>query len=137
MYPSQTTTPLNRFAAVGAALVVLIGLAGCASKENKTATTDQPEQSTFATADQAVAEAINALRANDKAALNRIFGSEADEVLASGDEVADRNRISKFLALYDEKHQLQSEKDGKIILAVGKTDWPMPIPVVKEDSGKW
>src|SRR4051812_11541071 len=109
MYRSKTTLQStrspNRIAALGVGLVLLISLAGCASKENKTASTDQP-QSTFATADQAVAEAINALRANDKAALTRIFGPQADDLLDSGDEVADRNRISKFLALYDEKHQL-------------------------------
>ena len=140
MYRSKTTlqsnTPRNRFAAVGVSLVVLICLAGCASKENKTASTDQP-QTTYASADQAVAEAIEALRANDRAALTRIFGPEADELLDSGDEVADRNRIQKFLALYDEKHQLQPEKDGKMVLVVGKTDWPMPVPVAKDESGKW
>lgn len=140
MYRPETTpqskTQRNRIAAVGVSLVVLICLAGCASKENKAASTAQP-QTTFASADQAVAEMVNALRANDKAALSRIFGPEADELLDSGDEVADRNRIGKFLALYDEKHQLQPEKEESVTLAVGKTDWPLPVPIVKDELGKW
>src|SRR5258705_10187132 len=81
------------------ALLGMICLAqGCASK-----------QSTFSSADQAVRELVTAARANDKATMKKIFGPEADEVLASGDEVADRNRLNKFLSLYDEKHQLQAQ----------------------------
>ena len=135
MYRPETTPhSKTQFLAIG--LLVFICLAGCASKENKAASADQSQQ-TFASADQAVSEAVNALRANDRAALNRILGPETDELLDSGDEVADRNRIQKFLALYDEKHQLQPGKDGEITLVVGKTDWPMPIPLIKEDTGKW
>jgi len=135
MYRPETTPhSKTQFLAIG--LLVFICLAGCASKENKAASADQSQQ-TFASADQAVSDAVNALRANDRAALNRIFGPETDELLDSGDEVADRNRIQKFLALYDEKHQLQPGKDGEITLVVGKTDWPMPIPLIKEDTGKW
>jgi len=79
---------------------------------------------------------VKALRANDKATLDRLFGPDAEELLTSGDEVADKNRINKFLAAYDEKHQLQ-EHDGRVTLLVGNKDWPLPVPIVKDDSGKW
>jgi len=122
--------PRSRFARVTGmviALLVLICLAqGCAS-----------HQSTFTSADQAVQELVTAARANDKTTLKRIFGSEADEVLASGDDVADRNRLNKFVSLYDEKHQLQLQIEGSVTLLVGSSDWPLPIPIVKDESGRW
>lgn len=114
-------------------------LDGCNSShqsQSKNQNQNQVEQQGFDTPEQAITAAISALRTSDKPALKSIFGPEADEVLSSGDEVADQNRIGKFLRLYDEKHELQ-KKNEDVILVVGKDAWPMPVPIVKDDSGKW
>src|SRR5262249_13812877 len=52
------------------------------------------------------------------------------------DDVADANRKSEFLKAYDEKHRLETRDADSMTLDVGATDWPLPIPVVKE-SGGW
>lgn len=93
-------------------------------------------QAEYASPDQAVQSLVTAVRTEDKDSLRRIFGPEAEDILKSGDPVDDRNRAHKFLALYDEKHHLVDEPDGRVTLVVGKDDWPMPVPIVKDDKGK-
>ncbi len=81
---------------------------------------------------------VQALRANNDADLKSILGKEAGEVLSSGDEVADKNRIEKFLTLYDQAHRLERVDDDTMNVVVGDKDWPMPIPIVRDSKeGKW
>jgi len=100
------------------------GLTGCAS-----------EARTFATPETAVDSLVVALRADDQRSLEKILGGDAREALSSGDDVADANRRTEFLRLYDEKHRLSRDDDASVTLEVGASDWPMPIPVVKGDKG--
>jgi hypothetical protein len=93
-------------------------------------------QKTFATAQQAVDALIAANRNNDTAALNQIFGPEASSLISSGDATQDKNDRSSFVALYDAHHRLVSAGSGKRNLVVGKNEWPLPIPLVK-DNGAW
>ncbi len=107
---------------LGLALVGALGQ-GCAST-----------QRSFATPEEATQALVAALRANDAAALSDIFGSDGDQIIASGDKVADQNGYATFLGLYDEKHALVGENDSKI-LQIGKAEWPFPIPLVLADKG--
>jgi hypothetical protein len=93
-------------------------------------------QTTYATADDAVAALIAALTADDTAALHRIFGPGSDGLISSGDALDDKHRREMFLAAYNEQHKLVPVSDDRILLNVGKSDWPMPIPVVK-DGALW
>jgi len=93
-------------------------------------------QATFDSADQAANSAAAAIRAHDTAQLKKVLGAESDEIISSGDEVADKNRMDEFLKAYDEKHELVAAKDGSMTLIIGKSDWPLPIPIV-QSAGKW
>jgi hypothetical protein len=120
----------NRFSLlIGGAAIVSVALVAlrCASTETGTE---------YGSAEQAVDALIAALRADDVATLRSILGTGADEVLASGDEVADKNAIASFLALYDAGHKLVALEDGSKSMVVGADEWPMPIPVV-EHGGRW
>ena len=111
-----------------AALLVSGLAAGCAGPS---------KAEEFGSADQAVEKLIAALRANDSSEARAILGAGSDEVLSSGDEVADKNNIAAFLASYDEAHKLvQAPDGGGMILVVGNSEWPMPIPVVQQ-GGHW
>ncbi len=78
-----------------------------------------------------------ALRTDDTSKLFKILGSGADEVLSSGDEVADAQSTAEFLQKYDEQHQLVPGPNGEDsrILEVGYNNWPMPIPIVQGADG--
>jgi hypothetical protein len=130
--PLFTMTGLRASCRTGGCATLLVALLaliqGCASTG----------QTTFASADDAVQSLITSLRANDKDKLHDILGTDGDKILSSGDEVADRQGIEKFLTAYDEKHQLTPSDDGGMTLVVGNKDWPLPIPVVKDEkTNKW
>jgi hypothetical protein len=90
----------------------------------------------FATPDEAGAALADAVRAKDPKAVLAVVGPGAKPWLFSGDEVADRNDWSKFLAAYDKKHKIESAGATRAILNVGDDDWPFPAPLVKRGA-KW
>ena len=91
----------------------------------------QPQRS-FASPEEAVAAFVAALRDHKEADLRAILGPDADRVLDSGDKYADRELHQRFVALYDEKHAIDQKSPGRAELDVGPDDWPMPIPLGRE-----
>lgn len=120
---TSSSRPVVRLAiACVACLISLVG--GCSAP-----------QRTFDTPEAAVDALVSTLRTDDRAELKRILGSDADDVLSSGDAVADRNARTEFLRTFDESHRLVADGGDAMILEVGASAWPMPIPVVKGDAG--
>jgi hypothetical protein len=107
---------------LGAALLLFVAMG---DSESATVT-----QKTFASAEEAVKSAVAAARNNDEKEMLAIFGSQAKEILFSGDAVADKQRRGQFLAAYDERNRLATEGENRILI-VGKQDWPFPISLVK------
>ncbi|MGZ5041311.1 MAG: DUF2950 domain-containing protein [Usitatibacter sp.] len=93
-------------------------------------------QRTFATADDAAAALIEAVRAKDVKNLVAIVGPGSASWLFSGDKTADANDWEKFAAAYQEKKSIDAQGDTKAILKVGNDEWPFPAPLVKR-GGKW
>src|SRR3974377_1249865 len=63
-------------------------------------------QKTFAAPDEAVNAFIAEIKAHDAKAVLAILGPGGNDILYSGDKVADRTRAERFLAAYDEAHKL-------------------------------
>ena len=93
-------------------------------------------QLSFASADEAVNALVVAVEKDDIPALSALLGSGGEDILSSGDEVADKTARDNFLELFKAKHQLVPDGDSAMILQVGDNEWPLPIPIVKHD-GKW
>jgi len=87
----------------------------------------------FTTPEEAVNAFLQALKDNNNQELLVIFGSEAEELIHSGDEVADQQRRAMFLKMYEEQHNIAPEGD-KQILIVGKNEWPFPIPLILQEG---
>jgi hypothetical protein len=92
------------------------------------------QQKSFSSAEEAVKAAIAAAKKGDEKELAVIFGPGSRELLHSGDPVADKQRRADFLKAYDERNRLVVEGENTV-LVVGKTDWPLPIPLVKKGDG--
>lgn len=99
------------------------------------ATQTKVEQKVFATPEDAAKALIEAMHKHDKSTLLVVIGPSSRSWLSSGDAVADRKDIEKFLAAYDRKNSISRTADDKAILLVGEDDWPFPAPMVRNSKG--
>ena len=88
-------------------------------------------QKTFGTPEAAVEALVKALRDHNEKELVALFGPGSETLISSGDKVDDLERMEKFVRLYGEANRLEPAGDKKLIVHVGKNDWPFPIPIVK------
>src|SRR5262245_39953200 len=114
-------------------LPLLVALAGHASRD---AIAEETAQKTFAAPADAMRALVSALRKFDLPELAAVLGPGSEDVISSGDEVADRAAAKRFVTKAAEREQLETLPSGAVIAHVGKEDWPLPIPIVK-DGDKW
>ncbi|HXX08850.1 MAG TPA: DUF2950 domain-containing protein [Pseudolabrys sp.] len=93
-------------------------------------------QQAFKSPDEAAAALASAAKAGDMKALVTVLGPDGEDIVSSGDEVADAATRQKFVAAYDVKHQIKMDGDNKATMIVGNDDFPVPIPIVRKD-GQW
>jgi len=99
------------------------------------AATPASAQRHFPTVDVAVEALVAASRDNSESRLLAILGTEGRELIRSGDAVADRTGRERFVAAYDEEHRTELNGEDQALLIVGKEQWPMPIPLIREANG--
>jgi hypothetical protein len=96
---------------------------------------DIATQQVFPTPDAAVSALVAADKADDVKVLSAILGPDSDQILSSGDPVADKNARDDFVRRYSEMHRLAYDEHGRVILYIGAENWPVPISLVKKNSG--
>ncbi|MEW6037617.1 MAG: DUF2950 domain-containing protein [Pseudomonadota bacterium] len=116
------------------ALVPLFCRASPANAAPPAGVSGQPESDAqgFPTPEAAVKALLDAARAGDPKQFADLFGSRYAELLSSGDEVQDKNDRDAFAAKAQEKTAIENVDDHRAILRVGASDWPFPIPLVKQ-----
>ena len=97
----------------------------------------QGNEKTFASPGEAVLALYNAAKADNQQALSAIFGSNSNDILHTGDSVADNNVRTDFVKRYDQMHRVVLEPDGTATLYIGADNWPLPISIVKAGNGSW
>lgn len=95
-----------------------------------------PGQKTFASSKDALDAFVRAASTDNSADLETILGEGSGAIISSGDPVADKTLREHFVTQYNEKHSLVASGAGTYTLVVGPTDFPLPIPLVK-NAGKW
>jgi hypothetical protein len=90
----------------------------------------------YSTPEEGVKALVEALSTNEGAKLLAVFGPGGEQLLDSGDAVADRAARQRFLAAYREKHSISMVSPTKAVLEVGNDSWPFPIPMEKVGP-KW
>jgi hypothetical protein len=126
---------LKRRAFLAASLSVLVVAAILAvglSRGAFAAEVKQIAQKAFKSPEEAVKGLMEALKSNDTKALLDILGPEGKELTSSGDKVRDKSEREGFIKKYEEMSKLLTETDNKVILVVGKNEWPLAIPIVKK-----
>jgi hypothetical protein len=109
-----------------------ISLVSCNKSDNS-----QGTQRTFASPADAGAAFLEAAKSGDQSALLAIFGPDTNDVLLSGDAVKDKNALQDFVAAYGQMNRWRDIKPGAEILYVGADNYPFPIPLGRNSSGRW
>lgn len=95
---------------------------------------DDSAQRAFPTPQVAATALVSAAKAADPRPLTAVLGPDAEKILSTG-AVEDDKARKQFVSVYDQMHRLATGADGRVTLYVGANDWPLPIPLVKKDSG--
>ena len=86
----------------------------------------------------AVLALYNAAKANDSQTADRdLRFQRRDDIIHTGDNVADKNMRTDFIKRYDQMHRVVLEPDGTVTLYVGAENWPFPVSIVKNTGGSW
>lgn len=112
-------------------LMAMAGLAAC-----HTLAVKPEDQQGFSSPWQAVDALIAAVRNDNDSNLIAILGPDSEDLVASGDKVADQNSRKRFLAAFEEKNSLEQQGTDRMVLIVGSKDYPFPIPLFKQ-GGAW
>ncbi|MDE2377604.1 DUF2950 domain-containing protein [Bradyrhizobium sp.] len=92
-------------------------------------------QQSFSSPDEAAAALAAAAKGGSGSAIVKVLGKDAEDIVSSGDEVADAETLKRFNAAYDARHSIKTEGDRKATLLLGNDDFPFPIPLFKTRSG--
>jgi hypothetical protein len=91
-------------------------------------------QQTFSSPDEAASALASAVKSGAKRDLLKVLGANGEDIIDSGDEVADKESREKFLAAYDARHSVKV--DGKkASLILGADDFPFPVPLIRTKTG--
>ncbi len=114
------------------------GLTAAPKPKTEAAPVSDSKQKQFNSPKEAADALVQAAESFDVAALAEILGPASADVINSEDPVSDKNRALAFAA--KAKQQIAIEMDPKnlkrAILAIGNDNFPLPIPIVKQ-NGKW
>ena len=91
-------------------------------------------QQSFKSPDDAVAALVSATKDNWPKGVVTVLGPDSNDIVSSGDAVADEAARQKFLAAYDAKHQITMEGDNKAVMVIGPEDYPFPIPLTRKGA---
>jgi Protein of unknown function (DUF2950) len=114
-------------------LTIMLSLAACRTSESP----KKPSMNVFASPDDASHALLAAAKSGDQNSVLAIFGPDSTEVIYSGDAVQDKNAAAAFVAEYEVMHRWRKMPDGAQMLLVGADNFPFPIPLKKNDDGKW
>jgi Protein of unknown function (DUF2950) len=91
-------------------------------------------QQSFGNPDDAASALASAVKSGTNQDILKVLGAAGEDIVDSGDAVADADARAKFVSAYDARHSVKV--DGKrASLIVGAEDFPFPIPIVHTKSG--
>jgi hypothetical protein len=114
----------------------LLGLLLLAAAPLGTAEGGESDPRSFDTPEQAVEALVQAMAANDDAALKALFGPGNEDLVDSGTDPIVRRDREGFVADARQRLDLELVEDGVIAIVVGRSAWPLPVPVVRK-GGRW
>ena len=116
---------LRRAASMGLGAIVAVALLTSASQA----------QQAYPSPEDAAAALAAAVKTGTRSTILKVLGKDAEDIIESGDDVADAEMRQRFLSAYDAKHSIKAEGNKKATLILGADDFPFPIPLVNNRTG--
>jgi hypothetical protein len=91
-------------------------------------------QQAYPSPEDATAALAAAVKTGTRSAILKVLGNGAEDIVDSGDDVADAETRQRFLSAYDAKHSIKAD-GNKATLILGADDFPLPIPLANNKSG--
>lgn len=92
-------------------------------------------QQSFSSPEEAAAALAAAVKTGTKRSILKVLGKDADDIIESGDDVADADMRQRFLSAYDARHSVKADGNKKATLILGTDDFLFPIPLVNSTAG--
>jgi len=92
-------------------------------------------QEHFPSPEAAVTALDAAARAEGPESLRAVLGPDSEEIVSSGDPVADAAARKRYATAAAERTRIERTSDTMAVLHVGHDDWPLPIPLVHDADG--
>jgi hypothetical protein len=92
-------------------------------------------QQAYPSPEDAAAALAAAVKTGTKRAMLKVLGEDAEDIIESGDDVADAETRQRFLSEYEAKHSIKAEGNKKATLILGADDFPFPIPLINNRDG--
>jgi hypothetical protein len=93
------------------------------------------KQKAFGSPEEAMKALADAVQAGDMKGMMAILGPEGEDIVSSGDQVADKKTGELFVKAYQETVYFVKEKEDRVSIIIGNDYWPFPIPIVKKGEG--
>ena len=90
-------------------------------------------QAVFAKPEEAANLLAQALRDNDPELVKQLLGADYKAVLPL--DTVDDEDVDNYLDAWDKFHTLVPQGENKVMIAIGESEWTLPIPITKGSSG--
>jgi hypothetical protein len=110
-------TSLHRAAWAGAVAILALALTGSVSRA----------QQSFASPEEAAAALVAAVKSDSSKEILKVLGRRAEDIVESGDDVADAQTRKSFVSTYEARHSIKADGNKKATL--------IPIPLINTKSG--
>ena len=94
-------------------------------------------QQKFDAPEKAADALMAAIRSDDAASILSILGPEYEAQLITPDWAAESENRQKIAAAAAEQQRLQPISDDAMEVVIGAEEWPLPIPLVRDENGAW
>jgi hypothetical protein len=95
----------------------------------------EAQQKVFGSPEDALKALAETAQAGDKKGMMAILGPDGEDIISSGDEVADKNTLEQFVKACQERTDFVKEREDRVLIIIGNDHWPFPIPIVKNGEG--
>lgn len=91
-------------------------------------------QQSYKTPEDAAAALAAAVKSGPRDIL-KVLGRAAEDIVFSGDEIADNDIRQRFSSMYDARHGIKAEGNKSATLILGPDEFLFPIPLVNTKAG--